>query len=120
MAFVPANDAIVTKNGIVYQNNQYLFSIKDIFTLPNLEFQFIHQTGLSLQFSVTKDNTVLGILALRWKSRAPNLDGVQSDSFETQLLTSTLTTKLNWSQTSSHDIPSMIAYTRGETLDYLG
>jgi hypothetical protein len=120
MAFVSADTTISSKEGSIYQNNQFLFSVRDIFTLPNLQFHFINQTGSSLQFAVIKNNTTLGILSLRWKSRVPDFDGLQTGSYSTQFLISGLDSKLNWSQTSSHDMPSMIAYSRGETLEYLG
>lgn len=75
MAFVPANTTITTNNGSVLQNNQTLFAVSDIFALPNLRFDFINQTGASLQFSVAKDGVLLGIIALRWKSRIPDING---------------------------------------------
>lgn len=59
IAFVPTTESITVKNGNVYQNNQPLFSIRDIFSLPNLRFTFLEQTGSSLQFSVTKEGVVL-------------------------------------------------------------
>jgi hypothetical protein len=71
LAFVPANKTITYKGGSVYQNNQILFGLRDIFTLPNLQFTYIRQNGTSLQFSVSRNNTLLGIIALRFKSRVP-------------------------------------------------
>lgn len=35
-------------------------------------------------------------------------------------MASSLDAKLSWSQTSSHDIPSAVVFTRGEQLSYLG
>ena len=56
IAFLPVADNTSVKDGTVYQNNQPLFSVRDILTLPNLHFAFLAQAGASLQFSVTKDS----------------------------------------------------------------
>ncbi len=40
-AFLPVTNNTTVKNGVVYENNQPLFSVRDIFTLPNLHFTFV-------------------------------------------------------------------------------
>lgn len=78
MAFVPVDKTITTNNGTVLQNNQTLFALRDVFNLPNLQLGFINQDGSSLQFSVVKDKKLLGVLALRWKSRIPDIDDTKT------------------------------------------
>jgi hypothetical protein len=88
IAFVPANTSVTYKEESVYQNNQKLFSLRDVFSFPNLEFQFINQDGYSLQFAVYNNSTLLGILALRWKSRVPDVSNTRDDSYKIQILKS--------------------------------
>lgn len=88
IAFVPANTSVTYKDASVYQNNQKLFPLRDVFSLPNLEFQFINQDGYSLQFAVYNNSTLLGILALRWKSRVPDIGNTRDDSYTIQVLKS--------------------------------
>ncbi len=122
MYFVPDNSEITYKDGKVFRNNQQLFLLRDIFTFPNLSFGFIHQTGENLQFTVSYNGAPLGILSLRWKSRVPvEQGGVQtSNTFTLEPLRSTLSTKLAWSNRSSYETPSLIAYNTSESTSYLG
>ncbi len=118
LAFLPIAQNTTVKDGVVYQNNQSLFAVRDIFNLPNLRFTFVEQTGSSLQFSVTKDSTTLGILALRWKSRTPS-DSSDANTYSLSMMTSGLEAKMNWNQTSSYDTPGMVVYNRDESTSYV-
>jgi hypothetical protein len=104
----------------VYKSNQKLFNLSDIFSFPNLSFAFIHQSSESLQFVVIYNNTSLGTLSLRWKSRVPSEVGsTDADTFILESFQSTSLTKLAWSSLSSFDTPSLILYTP-DTSSYLG
>lgn len=118
-AFLPVATNTTVKNGVIYQNNQPLFSVRDILSLPNLRFTFLSQTGSSLQFAVTKDSLDFGILALRWKSRAPSTDTLNNTTYNLAMMVAGLEMKMNWNQTSSYDIPGIVVYDRDESPAYL-
>lgn len=71
MTFTPAGSDIYYKEGSVYRNSEKLFSLAEVFTLPNLSFVFVQKNTQSLQFSVLLNGANLGILSLTWKSRVP-------------------------------------------------
>ena len=118
-AFLPVATNTTVKNGVIYQNNQPLFSVRDLLTLPNLRFTFLSQTGSSLQFAVTKDSLDFGILALRWKSKTPSTDSLNQGTYNISMMVAGLEAKMNWNQTSSYDIPGMVVYDRDESASYL-
>lgn len=105
----------------MYNGAQSLFSIKDIFSFPNLSFAFIHQNGSYLQFLVTYNGVSLGTVYLRWKSRVPAEQGSTntSNTFTLEPLRSTLSTKLAWNNKSSYETPSLVLYTTGEETIYV-
>lgn len=120
--FVPNNSDITYKDGRVYNGTQSLFSLKDIFSFPNLSFAFVHQNSEYLQFLVTYNGVSLGTVYLRWKSRLPAEQGSEntSNTYTLESLRSTLSTKLAWSNKSSYETPSLILYTTGEETTYVG
>lgn len=71
MTFTPAGSDIYYKEGSVYRNTEKLFTLTEIFTLPNLSFVFVQKNTQSLQFSVLLNGVNLGILSLTWKPRVP-------------------------------------------------
>lgn len=122
MYFVPNNNDITYKDSRVYNGSQLLFSLKDIFTFPNLSFAFVHQNSEYLQFLVSYNGLSLGTLHIRWKSRVPVEQGSEdtSGTYTLSSLRSTLSTKLSWSNKSSYETPSLVLYNTDEEITYVG
>jgi hypothetical protein len=95
--------------------------LRDIFTFPNLSFAFVHQNSEYLQFLVAYNGLSLGTLYIRWKSRVPVEQGSvdTSSTYTLSSLRSTFSTKLSWSNKSSHETPSLILYSAGEETTYV-
>jgi hypothetical protein len=117
VGFVPADPAFTLRGGSVYQNDRLLFALKDVFSYPNIRFWFISQSGKSLQFTVSVNENLIGILAIRFAARAPV--STTPSPYSLELFDTTLATKLGWDDTSSHDTPSLIAYDQTKKDTYI-
>lgn len=62
MTFTPAGSDIYYRDGSVYQNSEKLFTLTEIFSLPNLSLTFVQKNTQVLQFSVTSNGKNIGTL----------------------------------------------------------